>query len=155
MNFVLTIYTVRAYREVFLPELDNSDYDLYLRASEYDLGDDVLLPMEVIEGHWRFKKTAGCRIESVGVSFVGKNLSSGQILRVVTPLNESVAIVVWEKPEQIAAYPKYAVLGAERIRIGRSGAITVPWIRRILSGFFIVQFIAAVSIWAGLRCVLI
>ena len=120
MNFVLTIYTERAYREVFLPELDNSDYDLYLRASEYDLGDDVLLPMEVIEGHWRFKKTAGCRIESVGVSFVGKNLSSGQILRVVTPLNESVAIVVWEKPEQIAAYPKYAVLGAERIRIGRS-----------------------------------
>ena len=120
MNFVLTIYTEHAYREVFLPELDNSDYHLFLRAAEYTLSDDVVLPMEVIDGYWRFKKIPGCRIESSGMDYTNKNLFSSQILHITTKQNESIAIMVWEKPEHISAYPKYAVIGAERIRIGRS-----------------------------------
>ena len=119
MNFVLTIYTDHVYREIFLPELDNSDYDLLLRASDFILSDDVVLPMEVVEGQWRFKKTAACCIENAGSDYTGKAISSGQILRVITAENETIAIVVWEKSKQIEAYPKYAVIGAKRIRIGR------------------------------------
>ena len=120
MNFILMIYTEQVYREVFLPELDNSDYHLYIRAAEYMLDDDVVLPMEVVDGCWRFKSLPGCRIESAGVDYTEKNLFSGQILHITTTFGTPLAVMVWEKPGQITAYPKYAVIGAERIRIGRS-----------------------------------
>ncbi len=119
MNFVLTIYTEHIYREVFLPELDNSDFNLHLRATEFALGDDVLLAMEVIDGKWYFKKSNTCHILDAGVSFAGQAIYPKQVLRVVTALDETVAILVWEKPSQILAYPKYALVGGDRIRIGR------------------------------------
>ena len=119
MNFVLTIYTEHIYQEIFLPELDNSDFSLHLRAADFALGDDVVLPMEVIDGQWFFKSSDTCRILCAGSSFVGQAIYSGQILRILTSLDETVAVMVWEKPSQITAYPKYAVIGAECIRIGR------------------------------------
>lgn len=119
MNFVLTIYTEHIYREFFLPELDNSDYNVHLRATEFALGDDVFLPMEVIDGEWFFKQTDTSQILCGGNTFVGKAIHSGQILQIITKLNEIVAIMVWEKPSEIAAYPKYALLGAKCISIGR------------------------------------
>lgn len=121
MNFVLTIYTEHIYRDVFLPELDNSDYNLYIRADEFGLKDDAVLSMEVIEGKWIFKNNNHCRIQSSGSSFLGKPIYSGQILNVITRMKENLAVMIWEKPDQITAYPKYAVIGADRIRIGRGG----------------------------------
>lgn len=119
MNFVLTIYTEHVYREIFLPELDNADYDLHLRAADFVLGDDVKVPMEVVDGQWSFKPTQECQILCSGSSAVGTPIWSGQILRLITRQSETVAIIVWEKPSQLAAYPKYAVVGTDRIRIGR------------------------------------
>ena len=106
MNFVLTIYTEHIYQEIFLPELDNSDFSLHLRAADFALGDDVVLPMEVIDGQWFFKPSDTCRILCAGSSFVGQAIYSGQILRILTSLDETVAVMVWEKPSQITAYPK-------------------------------------------------
>ena len=119
MNFVLAIYTEKIYREIFLPELDNSDYHLHMRSADFALRDDVLLSMEVIDGQWCFTDDNICQILCEGSSFIDKKLCSGQILRVITVQNETVAIMVWEKSGQIAAYPKYAVMGAKSIRIGR------------------------------------
>lgn len=119
MSFVLTIYTEQIYRDVFLPEMDNSDYTLHLRAEEFGLKDDTVLALEVIDGQWYFKKNNSCRIQHSGSSFVGQALHSGLILSVLTGKKETLAVMVWKKPEQITAYPKYAVIGAKRIRIGR------------------------------------
>lgn len=119
MNFVLTIYTERIYHEVFLPELDNADYDLLLRGGEFSLRDDLLLPMEVIEGQWKFKEMDSCRILCEGQNYTGQSLRSGQILHVRTKQGDAMVIMVWEKPEYITAYPKYELIGAKTIRIGR------------------------------------
>ncbi len=91
MSFVLTIYTEHVYREVFLPELHDSDYPLYLRDSEYVLAGDVLLPMEVVDGKWTFPKQGESQIVSDGTDAKGKPLQSGQVLRIITPHNDTVA----------------------------------------------------------------
>lgn len=64
---------------------------LYLRASEYVLADDVLLPMEVVDGKWTFLKQGESQIVSDGTDAKGKPLQSGQVLRIITPHNETVA----------------------------------------------------------------
>lgn len=125
MNFVLTIYTEKVYKEVFLPELDNADYTLTLYAAEFSLRDDVQIPMEVIDGQWSFKEETACRILCNGENYLERAIYPEQILKMVTPAGEVVAIMVWEKPSQIAAYPKYAVVGTDCIRIGRSKSCDV------------------------------
>lgn len=120
MNFVLTIYTEKIYREIFLPELDNSDYNLHIRADQFGLKDDVVLAMEVIDGQWIFKENNRCRIQSSGISALGKTIHPGEILNIVTRMQETLVVMVWKKPDQITAYPKYAVMNAKKIKIGRS-----------------------------------
>ncbi|MBQ2383339.1 MAG: type VII secretion protein EssC [Oscillospiraceae bacterium] len=120
MNFVLTVFTDHVYREFFLPELDNADHDLLLRATENILSEDLHIAMEVIDGQWYFKPMAGSQLLCDTGEAIGRPIRSGQIFRLVTAQGERLTIIVWEKPRQIQAYPKYAITGEGPISIGQS-----------------------------------
>ena len=82
MGLILAIYTNDAYQEVHLPQIDNADYDLWLRAKEYGIKKDLHLFMEVLEQQWRFKRSEQYEVLDARGSFRDKALVAGQILQI-------------------------------------------------------------------------
>ena len=109
MNFILAISTDQVYKEVHLPVLDDSDYELALDGEEYRMGQDLRLQMEVLDGVWKFKAVSDYRIYYNGIPFEWSPLEEGQILQLRYGEGRNLAIIVWKAPGELSAYQKYAV----------------------------------------------
>ena len=54
MNLILSVYAYAAYKEFYLPVLNDADYQLVLLAGEFGLSEDLKLQMESVGGEWKF-----------------------------------------------------------------------------------------------------
>ncbi|MCC8081809.1 MAG: FHA domain-containing protein [Lachnospiraceae bacterium] len=99
--------------------LDNSDYDLCLKAEEFLLRNHVVIQMEVLDGIWRVKDIHGGRISNSDRSFVKNVLCQGGFFK-ISVYDTQISILVWENAYDLEAWPKYTVLNQEEIHIGRS-----------------------------------
>lgn len=69
MSYTLAISTNQSYRELRLPVLDNANYEILLRAGEYELQRDVLLLLEVVDSGWKFRSAPDYQIYCCGQPF--------------------------------------------------------------------------------------
>ncbi|MCD7887805.1 MAG: FHA domain-containing protein, partial [Clostridiales bacterium] len=120
MRFVFGIYADDIYREVLLPKIDNTNYEIVLHAKDYNLMEDVLLSLEVVNGQWSFRSSRTYQVFCDGRVFEGQFIRPGQIFQVSTQNQERVAVLVWQSEEELAAYRKYQVESPCCVTIGRS-----------------------------------
>lgn len=118
MGLILAIYTNDAYQEVHLPQIDNADYDLWLRAKEYGIKKDLHLFMEVLEQQWRFKRSEQYEVLDARGSFRDKALVAGQILQIQAEGGESIAVLVLASPKELTAASKFRMI-SDSISIGK------------------------------------
>ena len=118
MNLILSIYTGTVYREVYLPVLNDADYELSLPADVFGLSRDLRLSMEAMDGEWRFLSGKDYRILRDDVPFEGKALKSGQLIHVRSDGEKALAILVWASATELSASRKYRVM-KNRVTIGK------------------------------------
>ena len=53
---ILMIYNKNMCREILLPNLINSDYNVVISGNEYGFESEIVLSMEVTETDWRILK---------------------------------------------------------------------------------------------------
>ena len=93
MSFLLAIYNKAAHEDVLLPAINNADFQVTLSSSKFEISKDITLGLEILDGKWRFRKTAGCRIAKDGSDWVEKPLASGDILTIDCAHNHFTVLV--------------------------------------------------------------
>lgn len=57
MSFVLSFYTAKAYKEYYLPDVNNCDFDVILSKNIFNLKSDAALKLDIINGKWSIYST--------------------------------------------------------------------------------------------------
>ncbi len=118
MNLILSVYAYAAYKEFYLPVLNDADYQLALHAGEFGLSDDLKLQMESVGGEWKFLPDESYSVFRGTEAFENRALGRGDQITVTNRGGETVVILIWASDPELSAFQKYRVLG-DRIRIGR------------------------------------
>ena len=119
MNLILSVYAYAAYREFYLPVLNDADYSLVLHAGEFGLSRDLKLKMESVGGEWKIRRDEGYSVFCRDMAFDDQPLRSGDQISVRTRDGETVVILIWESAKELAAFKKYRIC-KNRISIGKA-----------------------------------
>jgi S-DNA-T family DNA segregation ATPase FtsK/SpoIIIE len=60
MNIILSVYTKIYFKEFLLPALNNSDYEVVLQKTIFQLNSDLHLKLEVLDNQWSIKEDDAC-----------------------------------------------------------------------------------------------
>lgn len=120
MSYVLSIYSVAAYKEVLLPAIDDSDYVLEIDKGLYGFESDYAINMEIMQGEWRFVDAAEYTIfnPGIGKNYEGDALKNEDMFSVLFEGNSQIFIVVKQINSSFFVYSKYTLEGMNNITIG-------------------------------------
>jgi S-DNA-T family DNA segregation ATPase FtsK/SpoIIIE len=132
MNLILSVYAYAAYKEFYLPVLNDADYSLVLHAGEFGLSDDLKLQMESVGGEWRFQKGKGYTVFCRDLPYNDQPLRKGDQISIHTRNGETLLILIWESATELSAFKKYRVC-KNRVSIGKGAEndICYPGMRLI------------------------
>lgn len=116
MSIVVSIYTNSAFWDYLLPAVNNTNYDLILKGSVFNLEDDIVLNLEIVDGSWNLLKSDEYRI--AGVENKRKKLENGDIFNLETSCHESISCMVKETEESFCVFEKYDLSDISKLTIG-------------------------------------
>ena len=103
-----------------MPSMNNSDYTLSLDKNLFQLDEDVVLKLEVMEGKWSFLSDRSYRIKKAGVLFENQPLQADDLLSIVVRDKVSLSLLVCDREQVFTAYQKYDISAGKEITIGKS-----------------------------------
>ncbi len=120
MSFILSIYSEKAYKEILLPAINDSDYELNLSKETFGLQKDVLVKMEVLNGSWDFVESQEYEVFYFenGETCFGEAIKKGDFLKIVFSSSDELYIIVRQTESSFAVYSKFILNGQEQITIG-------------------------------------
>lgn len=120
MGLALTAFTKEIYTELYLPNINDSDYRIALNKNDYKLRSSVSLLLDIVGGKWKIHKTKDYAIicNSRSVDFV--ELSVGVTFSISTRNGEIIPIVVTETENGITATYRIDLSKVSSLSIGSS-----------------------------------
>lgn len=115
----LSIYTNAAYREMRLPVINDSDYNVILYSGIFNTSDDIKLDLEIINNVWSLKSTNFYYVMKDGYRYESYQLSDNEILQIYTQNRETLTIIVREVQYPLAVFDKYDLKYCNQISIGK------------------------------------
>ncbi|MBQ7203382.1 MAG: type VII secretion protein EssC [Eubacterium sp.] len=121
MSCTLTVYTDNTFKELFLPTINNADYNLILERGDFSLSRDIEIKMEVVDDRWSVFAVPD---EYVIIQnnenkdkVICKNQSS---FKIRTYDNFEFSFVAIEGDRTIETVGKYDLANINEIKIGKS-----------------------------------
>ena len=127
MSFLLAIYNKAAHEDVLLPAINNADFQVTLSSSKFEISKDITLGLEILDGKWRFRKTAGCRIAKDGSDWVEKPLASGDILTIDCAHNH-FTVLVTRQSSHIGSMEKFDTMRLGELVIGKNPSSDICYV---------------------------
>lgn len=121
MSYILSIYSINAFKEYLLPAVDNADYSLIIQSSLFGLSADEEIPMEILDGKWRIKESKNWQFiyAATKEEYRGQSLSDGDVLSGTCGYSEALSIVVRETEASFGVCHKYSLQNVSEITIGK------------------------------------
>jgi S-DNA-T family DNA segregation ATPase FtsK/SpoIIIE len=119
MNIILSVYTKIYFKEFLLPALNNSDYEVVLQKTIFQLNSDLHLKLEVLDNQWSIKEDDAYVINKGNIKYRNDYLSNNDILQLSTKYKENITIIVKYVPNCFHVYKKYKLNNIDKISIGR------------------------------------
>ena len=120
MGFILSVYSINAFKEFLLPAIDNADSSITVGKSIFALPEDIIIPLEILGGQWFIRKRDFYLTYTVsGTSYTGQPLTNGDLLTLILPEGHILNIIVKEIRDSFIVYKKYDISGVDAIRIGK------------------------------------
>lgn len=120
MSIIVSAYTKNAFKEFFLPSMNNSDYSITFNKNDFSMQNDFSVKLEVLDNNWSFVKSSDYYIEMDGRIHFGKILRNGDVLRLITKDNYVITLLIFDVAKPFDAFDKYNINGIGRITIGSS-----------------------------------
>lgn len=131
MSIILSIYSVKAYKEYLLPAINNEEYSIILNSDIFRLNKDVKLELENIENQWTFLESKEYRIEEAQTqnSYIGQTIRNDDLLRITLPNGEILSVMVEETDNTFSVFRKYDIHNFDKVTIGKDGSNLIQYDR--------------------------
>ena len=133
MSYVLSVYSAEAYKEILMPAINDSDFELDLSKDLFGLSEDASLQMEVMGGAWRIVESA----DYTAVYTQNRHRCEDLILKDEDMISvtlfdrDQIFITVRETEASFSVYEKYSLENIERLTIGTSEDSHLRYDRKI------------------------
>lgn len=121
MSDILSVYSVHALKEFLLPAETNIETTVMLNKDIFSLQEDILIPLENVEGKWYLRDTHEMKVRFVGTDrdYQGSPLMDGTILSFTTSNQEILNMIVKQETDSFRVYQKYLLEDKECLTIGK------------------------------------
>ena len=120
MGFILSVYSINAFKEFLLPAIDYADSSITVGKSIFALPEDIIIPLEILGGQWFIRKQDFYLTYTVtGVNYTGQPLSNGDLLTLTLPEGHILNMIFKEVRDSFIVYKKYDISGLDIIKIGK------------------------------------
>lgn len=121
MSCILSVYSIHALKDFLLPAIDNADSSIIVNSSVFSLSEDVVIPLEVIDGQWYIREmNLTIAYTTLQERYLGQPLKDGDLLMLTLPEGQVINIIVREVKDSFVVYTKYDVREIDSITIGRN-----------------------------------
>ncbi len=117
MSIVLSIYSKNAFKEFVLPAENNTEISLLLEQYIFQLKNDIVLKLEVLDGSWYFQEMEE-RIHQNDKDYDRKALEDNDTYTLVSKDEEILAIMVRVVESSFCVYRKYSLKDISKVTIG-------------------------------------
>ena len=121
MSYILSVYSVNAFKEFLLPAVNNADSSVTVSRSIFSLREDVVIPLEILDGQW-FIRDEGYSFAYTASreGYSGQPLKNGDLLTLTLPGGQILNMIVKEVKDSFVVYKKYDISTIGSLRIGKS-----------------------------------
>lgn len=129
MSYILSVYSTKAFKEILLPAIDNSDYSLFLQCSLFGFSNDVEINMEIMDGKWRICDSKDYSFTYVNTKEEYKSniLKNGDVLAGNFAKSDVISIIVRETDTSFGVMKKYSLRYLTEITIGNDSSNTFSY----------------------------
>lgn len=131
MSVVLSIYSVKAFKEYLLPAVNNEEFSIILNRDIFHLPKDIKLDLEVVDKKWSFLEAEeySVREAKTGIDYFGKQLCNDDLLRIDLPGGEILSVMVEETQNSFAVFDKYDICSCDKVMIGNGNENQIQYDR--------------------------
>lgn len=121
MSYILSVYSKQAFKECLLPAINNADYGLNIQKELFGLMEELEIPMEIIDGKWRFEQMSNVRLYYTATKkeYSGEVIQDGDVFSFVTNCGEQISIIVRETDKSFSVYEKFELSDVDEITFGK------------------------------------
>lgn len=126
MSMVFSVYSQNAFKEFVLPAVNNAETSIVLKQNLFGLRENVVLPLETLDGKWRFLD-GPCKIVRQNSPYHKEQIRDGESYTVYTAYGEKLYLIVREDIKPFYAYTKFDVRQAGKVTIGSSSSAAISY----------------------------
>ena len=117
MSYILSVYSKQAFKECLLPAVNNADYGLSIQKDLFGLMEEQEIPMEIIDGKWRFGEMQNIRLSYTASKkeYSGEVIKDGDVFTLTIDSGEQISIIVKETNKSFCVYEKYELTNVNEI----------------------------------------
>lgn len=117
---VLMIYSSQACKEFLLPNIHDSDYELWLDRNIFRLTQNVSVKLEITSEGWRILESREYYLKDGGIRRDSHLLKDGDILEMTTKQGQRFQIIATGALLSFQVMRKYDISGMKEISVGKS-----------------------------------
>lgn len=136
MSYILSVYSISAFKEFLLPAIDNADSAVVVSKSVFALEQEITLWLEVLDGQWYIKnKDLPIAYRVSRKKYMGQALCDGDLLTITLCEGQILNIIVKVVKDAFLVYKKYDIRDMDFLSIGRSSSCDIRYdIHNLISG---------------------
>lgn len=118
MSLTLSFYSRDSFREVNLPSINNSDYELKITGDQLGIRSDLSIVLEVVDNQWKIHSSRGYRLFVEDQRYDTVDLMDGLLLSVVTEDDETVSLIISGIIDPFHSLDKFRLTNNAQVSIG-------------------------------------
>ncbi len=126
MPLKITVYTATRFKEYNLPAINDADYVLPISRNDFDMQEDIMLQMEIIDGVWKFKPSDEYQLSKGEFAVFGAPLCDDDIISFRRG-DIVLTFRISEKSATSNSFRKYDISRASYITVGKSEDNTIVY----------------------------
>ena len=118
---IIMMFRTNAYKEMILPNLDNTDYRIFVDKKLFDVYHSLYLKLEIINRKWRInadEKAYSLIHHKQTCDFV--ELSGGEIITVRTVDDDVIKCITFDNEMTLEPYIKLDIIRCPRLTVGKA-----------------------------------
>jgi len=132
---VLSIYSLKGFREVTLPERGQEELEILVQKDIFSLDQDIMLLLNKQSEQWILCAQNAMILPKEGInSSTAAAIQDGARIEIKTAQGNKITIICFEQVDPFTVYRKYSLSGLQQIRIGRSKENDIVYQNDFVSG---------------------
>lgn len=118
---IIMLFQTNAFREVLLPNADNTDYKIFIDKKDFSIKRSFYLKFEVIDRKWRIKsddKYYQIIYHKQSLDMV--EISGREIVTIKTVYGDIIKVITFDCEFSLASFQKYDLIKNNEINIGKA-----------------------------------